>query len=159
MATDNRISVALADADKTAVLAAIATIRSKLPFLISLTADQRQGLATIRDGNRSFHEKSAGYMASRPDLVPSFVSLPEFTKDKAVFTQLLEIAQALGPLAQDLDDTLAEVGHELIMPEFAFYQNVQAAAKAGITGAKAIHDDLKVRFPGRNKTKPATPAA
>jgi hypothetical protein len=157
MPNENRISATLLDADKTAVLAAITTIRTKLTFLLSLTPAERQGLPTIKEGNRSFHEKCAAYMASRPDLIPSFVSQPEFTKDKATFAQLLEISQALGPLAQDLEDTLARVGHELIMPEFAYYQNVQNAAKAGVPGAKAIHDDLKTRFPGHRKTTPATP--
>jgi hypothetical protein len=33
----------------------------------------------------------------------------------------------------------------------AFYHNAQAAAKDDVTGAKAIVEDLKVRFPGTSK--------
>jgi hypothetical protein len=38
---------------------------------------------------------------------------------------------------------------------FAFYYNVQAAAKDDIPVAKAIVEDLKVRFPGPGKRRGA----
>ena len=43
---DNRISAALSQADQQAVLAAVNTIREKLPFLIDLSPDERRSLPT-----------------------------------------------------------------------------------------------------------------
>ena len=39
---DNRIDAALSETDRAAVLAAIETIKTKLPFLIDLTPKERQ---------------------------------------------------------------------------------------------------------------------
>lgn len=41
---DNRISASLSQADREAVMQAIATIREKLPFLIDLTTEERRAL-------------------------------------------------------------------------------------------------------------------
>ena len=42
--SDNRISASLAQADRDAVMKAIATIREKLPFLVDLTTEERRSL-------------------------------------------------------------------------------------------------------------------
>ena len=45
--SENRISAQLSNADQTAVLAAINTIRQKLPFLLDLTPEDRRSLPRI----------------------------------------------------------------------------------------------------------------
>ena len=42
--TMNQISATMTQADRDAVLAAVATIKEKLPFLIDLTSEQRKSL-------------------------------------------------------------------------------------------------------------------
>ena len=42
--SDNRISASLSQADRDAVMKAIATIREKLPFLVDLTTEERRAL-------------------------------------------------------------------------------------------------------------------
>lgn len=46
---ENRVSATLSEADQQAVLAAIETIRQKLPFLIDLTPEQRRSLPKMGD--------------------------------------------------------------------------------------------------------------
>lgn len=51
---DNRVSASLSRADRQAVLAAVNTIREKLPFLIDLTPDERRALPKMGDSSRGF---------------------------------------------------------------------------------------------------------
>jgi hypothetical protein len=47
MPDENRISAALTDANKTAILQKISEIRALLPFLVNLTPDERQTLPKL----------------------------------------------------------------------------------------------------------------
>lgn len=93
MPSDNRISVTMLPADKTAVLAAIATIKTTMPYLLNLTKEERRGLPKLGDKSLAFDEKCAGYMASRPELVPSFVNAAELVKDRVLMNDLNDIAR------------------------------------------------------------------
>ena len=155
MPTDNRISATILAADKTAILAAIATIRTKLPFLVNLTPAERQGLPKMADKTLAFDVKCAGYMAAHPELVPSYVSVPELVKDRALMTDLNDIARELGMVTAGLDDTIMLAGSEAYMADLSFYQNVRQAAQRGVTGASHIYTDLNSRFPGRSSAAPA----
>lgn len=158
MPDDNRISAALTEANKTAILQKITEIRALLPFLVNLTPDERQTLPKLGEKTLGFDEKCAGYMAANPKLVPGFVDVDELGKDRALRSPLAEVVRELDALTQSVDDTVTLVGHEIYMSELAFYQNVRQAAKRGIGGAQPIFDDLKERFPGGGAT-PATAAA
>jgi hypothetical protein len=51
-------------------------------------------------------------------------------------------------LEEAIEDTVMTAGSEAYHAAFAFYHNIQAAAKDDVPGAKAIFADLKTRFPG-----------
>lgn len=156
MPSDNRISVTLSPADKAAVLAAITTIKTKLPFLVNLTMEERRQLNKMSDKTIAFDQKCAAYMVSRPELVPSFVVVAELTKDRVLMNDLNDIARELSQVAEGVDDTAMLAGSEAYMSDLSFYQNVRQAAQRGVVGADAIYSDLKQRFPGRSGT-PVTP--
>lgn len=156
MPSDNRISAVLAPASKSAVLAAIATIRTNLPFLINLTLEERRLLPKMGDKTIAFDQKCASYMNAHPELVPSYVSTAELAKDRALVNDLHDIARELGQVAEGIDDTIMLAGSEAYMADLSFYQNVRQAAQRGVVGADAIYSDLNQRFPGR-PPKPSTP--
>lgn len=56
--SDNRISASLSQADRDAVMKAIATIREKLPFLVDLTTEERRSLPKMGDKSRAFVSKA-----------------------------------------------------------------------------------------------------
>lgn len=161
MPTDNRISATVAAADKTAVLDAIQTIRTKLPFLINLSMDERRSLPRIADKTLAFDQKCAGYMAARPELVPGFVDTAELAKDRTLAADLHDIARELTQVAEGVSDTTMLALSEAYMADLSFYQSVRQAAQRGVVGADSIYSDLNQRFPGRPKggTPPATPPA
>jgi hypothetical protein len=43
--SENRVSASLGDAERTALLGAIANLKSSLPFLIDLTPEERRALS------------------------------------------------------------------------------------------------------------------
>jgi hypothetical protein len=83
MASDNRISQQITATKKAAIIAAIQALKTELQGItINLTKDERQGLPKIADKTLAFDEKCKAYMASRPELVPSFLDTAELAKDR-----------------------------------------------------------------------------
>jgi hypothetical protein len=158
MPTDNRISAVIAPADKAAVLAAIQTIRTKLPFLVNLSVDERSHLPKMSDKTVAFDAKCASYMTNHPELVPSFVNTTELAKDRALRNDLLDIQHELAQAAEGVDDTIMLASSEAYMADLSFYQNVRQAAQRGVVGSDTIYNDLQARFPGR-PPKVTPPAA
>jgi hypothetical protein len=158
MPDDNRISAALSAADKQAILDAVATIRSKLPFLVSLTPEERITLPKMSDKSIGFDEKCTSYMTSLPSLVPGFVNVAEVAKDRALRSELADVVRDIVALGTSCDDTLMVVSSEIWMADLTFYQSVRQAAKRGVPGAQAAYDDLSQRFPGGGAKPAVAPA-
>ncbi len=146
---NNQISATLSPADKDAVLAALQTIKTKLPFLVGLPEDARGELARLGTRTVGFDQDCAAAMASKPELIPSFVNQAELGKDRALWSPLGEILGQIEQLFGSVRDTFDVLGAEIYDADRAFYNNVREAAKRGVPGAQAIYDTLKVRFPGR----------
>jgi hypothetical protein len=148
MTQPNRVSATLTLEAKTNIKNAIKTINDNLPFLISLTDEERRGGMKLGDKTIGFLDKNYNYIQSNGSLAPSYLELSEYTKDYTVSKDLLEILQLLNPLIQNIEDTYTQVGIEALTSALVFYNAVKMAAKQGVPGAKAIYDDLQKRFPG-----------
>ncbi|AGG88277.1 MULTISPECIES: hypothetical protein [Rhodanobacter] len=161
MSSDNRISAVLSDEDVTAVQGALAAARAVLPFLVTLSAQERQALPRLGPKSVGFDEKCVTYMTNRAQFVPGFVDLAEVQKDRALRSQLLRFAAELQTLAASVDDTLQLVASEVWMADLAYYQSVREAAHRGRDGAQDVYDDLRQRFPGprANRAVPEPAAA
>ena len=158
MASDNRISLDITAAQKTAIFTAVTALKTALQGItINLTADERQSLPRIGDSTLAFDEKCAAYMASRPDLVPSFLNTAEMAKDRKLVADLLPCLREIAPICEGLEDTIMLANSDNYVGDLAFYQNVKQAAQRGVTGADTIYNDLKTRFPGRPKKDTPTP--
>jgi hypothetical protein len=149
MSAQNLVSATLSDEDKAAVLAAIAMIKAKLPFLVGLDDAARREMPRLGDGTLAYDQDCAAGMAAMPELIPSFVDQAELAKDRALWGPLGEILGQLTPLAKALQDTFDVVGSEIYDADRAFHANVREAAKRGVAGALAIYEKIKLRFPGR----------
>jgi hypothetical protein len=156
MNNDNRISVTITDQNVTDILGHLAGIEGILSSLISRDA----GDNSVMLGEKSvgFDEKCAGYMASNPDYIPSYVQIAEVLKDRAARAQFLKFLPRLRLLTGKADDTFDVIGNEIMLADLAYYNNTGDAGKRGRPGAQAIHDDLATRYPGRpGKAQPAKP--
>ena len=155
MASDNRISIEITPAKKTAIEAAIAALKAELAGItINLTKEERQTLAKVGDKTLAFDEKCKAYMGSRPELVPGFIDGDELAKDRKLVADLLPCLRELAPICEGLEDTISLAYTDIFVADLAFHASVKQAAKRGVPGTDTIYDDLKERFPGRPRTTP-----
>ncbi|MBC6480869.1 MAG: hypothetical protein GDA56_26925 [Hormoscilla sp. GM7CHS1pb] len=142
--TENRISASLKPEDKQAVLAAIATIKEKLPFLLGLSPEESKSLPRLGDKSRGFVTKALEVATQNPDFLPRSFDIEEMRKDVELFEALYPITLALSQLQELLDDTVALAGSEAYMAALAVYN--YAKVTKGDAGLEAAVDDMARRF-------------
>jgi hypothetical protein len=157
MSNDNRISASMSAQDVTDILAALATINTKLPFLISITNEERAEIAKMGDKSVGFDNKVSAYMGSNPEFKPGFIDDAEVAKDRALRSKLMDVLAPLTTLCENVSDTALVVNSEIWMADLAYYQSVREAAKRGRPGADTIYNDLRTRFPGRPRNPQPPP--
>ena len=153
----NQISAALSDQAVTNIKKSINDIRQQLPFLVTLTADERRTLPKMGDVTLNFVGKAISYMENNATLVPPFVNVAEARKDYELANKLLVLVQLMEQLTSQSDDTLMLAGSEAYVASLSFYNSVKYAAGKGIPGAKEAYDELRKRFPAHAAATPATP--
>lgn len=125
------------------------------PYMQALTADQRHGILKMGPKTIDFVNKAFDYAGSYPQFAPQFMNRKELGDDVTVVDGLTQIEQPVVNLATQLDDTIMMAGSEAYVAALMYYNSVKAAAKNNVPGAKAIYDDLKIRFERAHKKEPA----
>lgn len=152
---DNRISATLSQADRQAVLDAINTIRTKLPFLIDLSPEERQALPKMGDRSRGFVEQALTVATQNADILPRSFDVEEMQKDVELLSALAPVMAALAQLFELVEDTYMEVGSEAYTSALLVYQYARAAGKgSALDGAL---DALGQRFARKSRKSPAGP--
>ena len=152
---ENRVSASLSDADCEAVLAAVQTIRQKLPFLVDLTPEERHKLPKMGDTGRAFVERALTVAAQNPDILPRSFDAEEFRRDAELLASLQPVAAALGQLYELVDDTMLEVSGEAYASALAVYNY----ARAGGQGAAldGLLEGMAQRFARKTRADKAVP--
>lgn len=153
---ENRVSASLSEADRQAVLAAVQTIRQKLPFLIDLSPDERRKLPKMGDTGRAFVERALTVAEQNPNILPRSFDVDEFRRDAELYAALQPVAAALGQLYELVDDTLLEVSGEAYASALAVY----GYARAGGQGAAldGLLDGMAQRFARKTRGNKGSPA-
>ena len=152
MAT-NQISATLTQADRDAALAAITTLKQKLPFLIDLTVEERKALPKMGDKSRAFVTKALEVATQNPDFLPRSFDLDEMRKDVQLFEAIYPIVVALAQLQELMDDTYTAVGSEAYAAALQVYNYAKASGQGA--GLDSVVDELGQRF--ARKAKKAKP--
>jgi hypothetical protein len=154
---DNRISASLSQADRQAVLDAINTIRTKLPFLIDLSPEERQGLPKMGDKSRGFVEQALTVATQNPDVLPRSFEVEEMRKDVELLAALAPVVAALAQLSELVEDTYIEVGSEAYTAALLVYQFARAAGKgSALDGALDALGQRFARKSRKGSTGPST---
>jgi hypothetical protein len=156
MTNDNKISASISAQDMTDIMAAFATIKAKLPFLINLSPEEKRRMPNISTERGGMVETFKSEMDLHPDLIPTYVDMPELAIDEALLTQLDTIRNCANELCEGINDTHQAVGSDMYLAYLSFYNNVKQAAKRAVVGADAIFQNLR-RFFQRGSTPPAPP--
>lgn len=129
------------------------------PYATGLSPQQRQELVKMGDKSVSYADKVSDYLQTSPDYLPRRFNVAEFGKDYAIPRQVSPARALAEKLFEMLDDTAMAAGSDVMMVCNAYYNAVQDAVHDGDAGAKAIHDDLKARYPYTSKKKQTFPGS
>jgi hypothetical protein len=149
---ENRIDAALSEVDRAAVLAAIETIKTKLPFLIDLSPKERQELPKMGDKSQAFVYGVANLVANDDTFLPRNFDEDAFARDVALIKALAGIRQELVRLAELVDDTAVAVGSEAYMASLVAYRAARENGRG--EGLDALLDELGRRFARASKPAP-----
>ena len=153
---DNRVSAVLSETDQQAVMAAINTIRQKLPFLIDLSAEDRRSLPKMGERSRGFVSQALEVAAQNEDILPRSFEVAEMRKDVELAAALLPIITALSQLVELIEDTSMAVGSEAYAAALVVYQSARSNGKGAALDAAL--DTLGQRFARKaGKDNPVTP--
>jgi hypothetical protein len=151
----NLVSATLSPQDRDEILAAIATIKTKLPFLLTLTPEESKSLPRLGDKSRALTAKALEIALQQSDFLPRALDIEEFQQDLALFEALYPITVALTQLAELVNDTTAVAGSEAYGAARIVYNY---AKNSGLSeGLEPLIDDLGKRFKQSKQAKTPIP--
>jgi len=118
------------------------------PYLLALTPDEKHELPKMGPKTLNFVEKAHEYAHANPNLVPPYLNMAAFDADFTDAHGLWNLNNRIRQLADGVLDTQMIAGSEAYQAALVFYNSVKVAASQDITGAKAVYEELKKRFPG-----------
>lgn len=152
MANENRISAVLTAQDITDIINAGNIIKTKMPFLLNLTPDERK--KKRKTGNKREGYVIAVYNAvlQFPQAIPATFSVAEWTKDEELNDAAKGVFSFIRAISESVDDTLLQIGSERIKQADACYGYLKEAAK-GNEALSAIVNDIAKNFLGQGRAK------
>lgn len=148
------ISASISEQDKAAIADAAATIKSKLPFAVTLSPDERQALQKLGDKTAGFVQVALDGAQQHPEILPSTFDVAEFAKDAALFAAMLEVNGSVAPVLEAVEHTTMAIGAEAFAAARLFYEYVKTAAKTQ-PGLQGLADRLGERFQQTRTAKTA----
>lgn len=152
----NNISATLADTAVTNINAALAVIRTNLPFLVNLTPEQRHTLAHAGTSGQGVIQDSLTFAVQHPEALPASFNSAEFAKDGTLKTAYAPVVAAIALLNQDVTDTMISLQADLYSEFLDVYAFAQANNRNG--AYDTFIQSVKSRFAHSAKAKPATAA-
>jgi hypothetical protein len=149
------ISAVIPQADIDAVKAAITTINTKLPFLVTLDGSERQALFKLGAKSADFVNDASSAAVSFPTILPPSFDKTEYAKDTALFKTLGELKMLLDSVTEKVDNTYLAVGSEAMQASLEVYAYVQTA-KERTPGLASVGEKLQERFKKERKKSPAS---
>jgi len=150
----NKVSAVLDENTVAGVMAAIADIKTKLPFLIDLASDELKALPRLGGKNLIFTTKALALVKQDGGFLPRDFSVEEMEKDVNLFNRLQTIRTEVAKLAEMVEDTYTEVGSEAYAAALVVYANARRNG-ANTVGMDDSLDEMSKRF--YKKSKPEVP--
>ena len=161
MAFKNEVSVEFTAKELAALDLAFSSIEKIISGkLINLSPAERTAHARVGEGTQTYIDKSRGYMTQHPKWIDTErIDITELDKDFAARKALAPMFSRVQAIYHAFDDTHVLLGSDIFDACKAFYYAVKGKNDSNVPGAKAVYDDLKLRFPGRPKAVKIPPAA
>lgn len=142
---EKNVSAVLTAADLQAVISFLQQADAKLPFLITLTPEERIAITKMGPKSVDFVNDALETVNTFPDIMPSSFDKDEFTRDTQLVSALIKIKMYLDALQQKVDDTLLEVGSEAMVRALDVYSQVNIQQDK-VPGLRSAFEKLRSRF-------------
>lgn len=150
MARTNKITGTFTDTAKTDVIKKINETKALMPFLISLTTEERKKLKGIGNRNLAYVQKCLEGAIAFPDELKKSFDTAEFKKDVEMFTSLIGAHTACAALLELIDDSMKAAGIDAMGSASEVYASLKTSAKSN-ANVKAIVAEIGERFKGQGK--------
>ncbi|MEH1813370.1 MAG: hypothetical protein V7K26_22665 [Nostoc sp.] len=139
------IAATLSPEDIQEIKAALQTVQRKMPFLITLSTEERRKLVKMGDKSLAFVNNSVTAAQSNREILPATFDVEELVQDYQLAAALTELLISVQQLAEQVDDTLMAVGSEAMTSSLTVYDYVKTASKK-TPGLKTVAEQLGERF-------------
>lgn len=144
---ENRIDFHLTEAEQAQLKQHLDGILAILnPQAVTLSDDDRKTLAKMSDGTQPFVEKALGFMQTAPDFKPAFVNTTDAQTDLNAYKLAKQYVTQARDIVRILEDISMLSGSEAYTAALAYYKSVQFHDKQNQAGAKAVANELSLRF-------------
>lgn len=143
---NNKVDKQLTDEEKTEILQLVTTLRSKMPFLIKLSNDERKSMVFMDDGRKPFAGKAFDYAGRNNDVNPGTEMVNAGNSDLDTFSFLSTVESELGQMYEMVRDTKQAAGSEAFEVARFIYKKAKMSLEMGIPGMQTIVDDLGKLF-------------
>lgn len=150
MARTNKITGTFKDTDKTDVLKKIKEAKELMPFLISLSTEERKTLKGIGNKNLAYVQKCLEGTLAFPEELKKNFNTAEFQNDVAMFRSLIGVHVACAALMESIDDSMKAAGIDCMGASSEVYSSLKESAKNN-TNVKGIVLEIGERFKGQGK--------
>jgi hypothetical protein len=134
------------------VKGAIETVNASLPFLVTLTNDEKRSLVKLGPKSADFVNDASSAVVAFPNILPQSFNVAEYQRDTTLFAQLSEIKLIIDSLQEKVNNTYFAVGSEAMQASLEVYAYVQTA-KERVPGIKSVAEKLKERFKSQGPKK------
>ena len=148
------IAATLSPEDIQEIKAALQTVQRKMPFLITLSTEERRKLVKMGDKSLAFVNNSITAAQSNREILPATFDVEELVQDYQLAAALTELLTSMQQLTEQVDDTLMAVGSEAMTSSLTVYDYVKTASKK-TPGLKTVAEQLGERFKAIGKGKSA----
>ncbi|UHQ20211.1 hypothetical protein LVB87_03345 [Lysobacter sp. KIS68-7] len=134
------------------LLSLIQQFRQHLPGLIALEADERKALTMMGPKSEGFARLGLVQMRQNPDLMPRGLDMDGAFADLEARDNLIPVLQALQQLIEELDDTVAALGSDVMVVANLVYGILKSAG--GGAGLDEAVREMSIRHKkSRKKTE------
>ena len=151
----NKISAVFTPAEKQTLLTKITEIKTQLPFLVTLTMEERKKLRKMGHKSVAYVQQCVAGAKAFPNEMKKNFDAVELEKDYDLIYNLLDVQVALQSLLESVNDTMMAGGIDAIKASDEVYASLKSSAKKD-ANVKEMVKLIAERFKGQGR-KPKTP--
>jgi len=152
----NLVDVDLPQADQDSIVTSIDDISSKLPFLISITDDEKKQLPKPGEVFSPFIDEAAKLVYAHPEIMSGTFDIAGYKRDLNLRDSLRLISGKLDILKKGIEDTLTAVDSDLYVSSLdVYFESKPKVTK--VAGLSVFVDKMRPYFK-RNRVVASAPA-